>query len=85
MAQSGAGQPGDRRSRIAIDLPAELRRRARLLAARRHLTLQEYVRHALDRLVEEDTAAALSATDDPVLAELWDNEADAVYDDLLPR
>ena len=24
----------------------------------------------------------LSAEDDPLLAELWDNEADAIYDDL---
>lgn len=24
----------------------------------------------------------LTATDDPVLAALWDNEADAIYDDL---
>lgn len=24
----------------------------------------------------------LTAEDDPILAELWDNEADAIYDDL---
>ena len=34
--------------------------------------------------VQEDIPVRdyLTAEDDPVLAELWDNEADAIYDDL---
>ena len=55
------------RSRISVDLPEATRRRLRMIAPRRDLTQQEYVRRAVD---------------DPVLAELWSNEADAVYDDL---
>lgn len=31
---------------------------------------------------ETDSILALSASSDPVLAELWDNEKDAVYDRL---
>lgn len=70
------------RSRLAIDLPDGLRRRVRLAAARRDLTLQEYVRRALDRQLEEDDVDALKAVEDPVLAELWGDPENAVYDDL---
>jgi hypothetical protein len=37
-----------------------------------------------DNLPEEtsDDSVALRASADPVLAELWDNPADAAYDDL---
>lgn len=76
--------PGTRvgRSRIAVDLPLAVRRRLRVVAARRDLSLQEYVRRAVERQLAEDTPAALRAEDDPVLAELWSNEADDVYDEL---
>lgn len=70
------------RIRLAVDLPAETRRRVRIAAARRDLTIQEYVRRALERQIEEDAPDALHAADDPVLAELWDNEHDAAYDKL---
>ena len=70
------------RSRLAIDLPAEVRRRVRIAAARQDLTLQEYVRRALDRQLDEDDRAALSAVEDPVLAELWSDPENAVYDRL---
>ncbi len=73
---------GTARSRISVDLPEGVRRRLRMVAARRDLTLQEYVRRAVERQLAEDAPAALRAEDDAVLAELWSNEADAVYDDL---
>lgn len=73
------------RSRLILDLAPDVRRRARLLAARDDLTLQEYVRRALDRQLEADEAAALSASDDPLLAALWDNDADDTYDQLQAR
>jgi hypothetical protein len=53
-----------------------------MIAARRDLTLQEYVRRAVERQLADDAPSALRADDDPVLAELWSNESDAVYDDL---
>ena len=70
------------RSRLAIDRPAEVRRRVRIAAARQDLTLQEYVRRALDRQLEEDDRDALSAVEDPVLAQLWSDPENAVYDRL---
>jgi hypothetical protein len=36
----------------------------------------------LVELVEEEGLLALTAQADPVLAELWDNEKDAAYDQL---
>ena len=59
-----------------------MRRRVRIVAARRDLTLHEYVRRAVERQLAEDAPTALRAEDDPVLAELWANETDAVYDEL---
>jgi hypothetical protein len=81
MAKLGPAK-GAPRSRISVDLSDAIRRRLRVVAARRDLTLQEYVRRAVERQLAEDGAAALRGEDDPVLAELWSNEADAVYDDL---
>jgi hypothetical protein len=71
-----------RRTRLAVDLPADVRRRAKVAAARRDVTLQQYVRGALERQLAEDAPSSLHAADDPVLSELWDNDADAVYDDM---
>ncbi|MBX3023585.1 hypothetical protein KF840_01605 [bacterium] len=79
MAKSGGGPA---RSRITVDLSEAMRRRLRTIAARRDLTLQEYVRRAVERQLAEDAPSALRADDDPVLGELWSNDADAVYDDL---
>lgn len=73
---------GAGRSRISIDLPVAVRRRLRVVAARSDVTLQEYVRRAVERQLAEDAPAAIRAEDDPVLPELWSNEADAVYDEL---
>jgi hypothetical protein len=81
MAKSVPGK-GATRSRISLDLPAAVRRRLRVVAARRDLSLQEYVRRAVERQLADDAPAALRAEDDPVLADLWSNEADAVYDKL---
>lgn len=81
MAKS-VPEKGAARSRVSVDLPVAVRRRLRLVAARRDLSLQEYVRRAVERQLAEDAPAALRAEDDPVLGELWSNEADAVYDEL---
>ncbi|HZR84671.1 MAG TPA: hypothetical protein VFD92_26490 [Candidatus Binatia bacterium] len=70
------------RSRIALDLPAETRRRARIAAARRDMTIQDYLRRALDRQLEEDARDALRAEEEPVLSELWSDPENDVYDRL---
>ena len=70
------------RARLAIDLPADIRVRARVAAARRDMTLQEYVRRALDRQLEEDGRETLHAAEDPVLAEIWSDPENDAYDVL---
>lgn len=75
-----------KRPRISIDVQPEVRRRLRLAAAKRDLTLRQYVLEAIEFRLREDLgddgeeALALTAKADPVLAELWDNPKDAAYD-----
>ena len=79
-----------KRPRISLDVAPELRRRLRLAAAKRDLTVQQYVLDAVEErlqedLGDEDRATALTAASDPVLARLWDNDKDAAYDSLPAR
>ena len=74
--------PDAPRARLAIDLPADVRRQVRMAAARRDMSLQAYVRRALDRQLEEDAVDPLRAVEDPVLADLWADPENVVYDDL---
>jgi hypothetical protein len=66
----------------------EVRRRLRLAAAKRDLTVRQYVLEAIEERLREDLGesdeggSALTAKSDPVLAELWDNRRDAEYDRL---
>ncbi len=77
-----------KRPRISIDVQPGVRRRLRLAAAKRDLTLRQYVLEAIEFRLREDLgddgedALALTAKADPVLAELWDNPKDAAYDRL---
>jgi hypothetical protein len=76
------------RPRISIDVPPEVRRRLRLAAAKRDLTVRSYILEAIDERLQEDLGdghdamLGLTAKADPVLAELWDNRRDAEYDRL---
>ena len=77
-----------RRPRISIDVYPELRRRLRLAAAKHDLTVRQYVLDTIEERLRQDIGndaeqvTALSASTDPVLGELWDNERDAAYDRL---
>jgi hypothetical protein len=77
-----------KRPRISIDVQPELRRRLRLAAAKRDLTVRQYVLAAIEEQLHEDLGdegdgvLALTAKADPVLAELWDNSRDGEYDRL---
>ena len=79
-----------KRSRLTIDLSADLKRRLRLLAAHRDVSIRQYVLETIEErlakdwgeLAEQEGLLALTARSDPVLAELWDNEKDAAYDAL---
>ena len=77
------------RARLSIDVPRETRRRIRHAAARRDQSIRQYVSDAIEARLQDDLVDetsgdgfALKASADPVLAELWDNPADAAYDDL---
>jgi hypothetical protein len=69
----------------------EVRRRLRLAAARRDVTVRQYVLEAIEERLREDLGdevgefLALNAKADPLLAELWDNRKDAAYDRLPSR
>ena len=83
-----AMQSSPKRPRISVDVLPAVRRRLRLAAAKRDLSVQQYVIEAIEEqlredLGEEDEAAmTLTAKSDPVLAELWDNPKDSAYDRL---
>lgn len=70
------------RIRVSVDVSRELRRKIRLAASRQDVTINDYIREAVTRKVTEDLVEVLHAGEDPVLAELWDNPDDDVYDHL---
>ena len=77
-----------KRSRLTLDLDADVKRRLRLIAAHRDVPIRQYVLETIEarlardwaELAEQEGLLALTAQSDPVLAELWDNEKDAAYD-----
>ncbi len=77
-----------KRPRISVDVMPEVRRRLRLAAAKRDLSVRQYVLDAIEERLREDLGdedegmSALTGKADPVLAELWDNRRDAAYDRL---
>jgi uncharacterized protein (DUF1778 family) len=75
-----------RKTRLNIDLSEEERKWISMAAAVRNISMGEYVLNAIRVQLANDlhafTPKALNAKEDPVLAELWDNEKDAVYDEL---
>ena len=72
--------------------PGKTRRRIRPAAVQGDQSIRQYVSDVSDTIEERlpdnlpdetsDDPVALRASVDPVLAELWDNPADAAYDDL---
>ena len=75
-----------KRPRISVDVLPQVRRRLRLAAARRDVTVRQYVLDAIEERLREDLGdddeetLALTRKTDPVLADLWDNVKDAAYD-----
>ena len=77
------------RARLSIDVSREARRRIRRAAARRDQSIRQYVWEAVETRLQDDLlrerstgVPALTESSDPVLAELWDNPSDSVYDKL---
>ena len=81
-------ESSSKRPRISIDVLPEVRRRLRFAAAKRDLSVRDYVIEAIEERLREDLGEedegmlALTAKADPVLAELWDNPKDSAYDRL---
>lgn len=75
-----------KRIRLSIDVDPEEHRKIKISAIAHNETIREYVVRAVkERLrsdLEYDNLLSMTAQVDPVLAELWDNEKDAVYDNL---
>jgi predicted transcriptional regulator len=79
-----------KRTRLTVDLPTELKQRLRMVAARRDVSIRQYVLETLEEqldrdwveLAEQESLLTLTAQADPVLAELWENDKDAAYDRL---
>jgi hypothetical protein len=75
-----------KRPRISIDVSPLVRRHLRIAAARRDVSVRQYLLVAIeDQLredLQDDEGLALTARTDPVLAELWDNPRDAQYEQL---
>jgi len=76
------------RPRISVDIQPEVRRRLRIAAAKRDVTVSRYVLEAIQERLAEDLrdeaegVLGLTGRSDPVLAELWSNRKDAAYDRL---
>jgi len=83
----------EKRPRLSIDLSREARRRIRMAAAKRDLSIRQYVLEAGQERLRADLGEeqarehllALTSHADPVLATLWDNPQDAAYDRLQSR
>ena len=73
---------GGKKARLTIDLEPDVHARLKVVAARRRITMRRYTVQAIERQLSEEPAEYLTAREAPVLAELWDNPDDAVYDDL---
>ncbi len=70
------------KARLTLDLTRDMHERLKVLAAKKRTSMREYCMQAIARRIAEEPAEYLTARTDPVLAELWDNDDDAVYDDL---
>jgi len=86
----------ERSVRLSIDISSEERQLIRMASALRHISIREYVVNAIKAQLSKDLSVsspevsrfaidsryALNAKEEPVLAELWDNDEDAAYDRL---
>ena len=73
------------KARLTIDMEPGLRARLKIAAARRGVTMRELCVGAIERELADEDFLPLNWKSDPVLAELWDNEEDAVYGEVFAR
>jgi hypothetical protein len=74
------------RPRLEIAIRREVAGRLKRAAARRDLTVRQYVLDAIEDRIHADLAGehieVMTWRTDPVLAQLWSNRRDAAYDQL---
>jgi len=71
-----------RKPRISIEVEPDLRRRLRIAAARRDITMREYVLTAVEQALSEEESLDWTRLSEPAFARDWDSASDAVYDAL---
>lgn len=77
-----------KRPRISVDVEPNIRKRLRIAAAKRDVSVSSYVLAAIEICLRNDVGedveepGRLTSATDPVLGELWDNRKDAAYDRL---
>jgi hypothetical protein len=71
-------------ARLTLDLDPETHRHLKMEAARRGISMRELCLSAIRDELNGDNQP-LNWRTDPALAELWDNEDDAIYDELYER
>ena len=77
------------RVRLSIEVEPELRRRIKVVAARKDVTVRDFIQRALERALEEDEKGqienergAWSRLSVPSFARDWESEGDQAYDRL---
>ncbi|MHC9543544.1 MAG: hypothetical protein AB9903_28880 [Vulcanimicrobiota bacterium] len=79
-------ETSNRRCRLSIDIESEEHRMIKMCAAMNDESVRSYVlkalRERLDIDMEREIRRFLTTEQDPVLAELWNNEKDSIYDKL---
>jgi len=72
------------RQRLEIAIRHEVGSRLTRAAARRDLTVRQYVLDAIEDRLRADlgdaSAAVMTSQTDPILGQLWNNRRDAAYD-----
>lgn len=71
-----------RKPRLSIEIDPDLRRRLKIAAARRDVTIRDYVLAAVTRALDGDDRDAWTRLSEPSFARDWDAEGDEVYDRL---
>ncbi len=71
-----------KRYRLTIDIEPAVHSKLKIVCTRRGTTMRDYSTRAIEQRLAEEPAERLISTADPVLAELWDNEDDSVYDEF---
>jgi len=68
------------RARLTLDLDPAFHTRLKVVSVRKGTTMRDYCIEAIEQKLAQEPIESLSSETDPVLAELWDNPEDAVYD-----